>query len=140
MQSLLRHDALLERILGYVELRAANALPGPNPESPVLKKDVAYMLQDALLRGKVGRGDMIRVSGLTERTGRKVLRLLLEEGLLVWDMPKGPVRLALPMFAAEYYFPDLYPGSHIMAHEATPALNPGRKLNRHSAQAIIDHG
>lgn len=67
------------------------------------------MLQEAVLRGEVGRGDMIRVSGMAERTGRMVLGQLLDEGLLASSMPKGPVRLALPTFVAGYLFPDLYP-------------------------------
>lgn len=58
---------------------------------------------------EVGRGDMIRVSGMAERTGRMLLGQLLDEGLLVANMLKGPVRLAFPTFVAGYLFPDLYP-------------------------------
>jgi len=67
------------------------------------------MPQEAIVRGEVARGDMYRVSGLAERTGRVVLGQLLEEGLLVSDMPKGVVRIAFPTFVAGYLFPDLYP-------------------------------
>jgi hypothetical protein len=67
------------------------------------------MLQEALLRGEVTRGDMTRVSGMAERTGRMLLGQLLGEGLLVSDTPKGLVRLAFPTFVAGYFFPDLYP-------------------------------
>jgi hypothetical protein len=35
--------------------------------------------------------------------------MLLEEGLLVSDSPKGEVRLGFPIHAAGWYFPDLYP-------------------------------
>jgi hypothetical protein len=72
-------------------------------------REAAYMLQEALLRGEVARGNMIRVSGMAERTGRMVLGQLLNEGLLVSDSPKGLVRLAFPTFVAGYLFPDLYP-------------------------------
>lgn len=109
MNGLLKLDDLLDRIRGYVQLRGAKVAPAPLPEHPTLKPEAAYMLQEALLRGEVGRGDMIRVSGMAERTGRMVLGQLLEEGLLVSDMPKGPVRLAFPTFVAGYLFPDLYP-------------------------------
>lgn len=67
------------------------------------------MLQETLLRGEMARGDIVRVSGMAERTGRMVLAQLLDEGLLVSGMPKGPVRLAFPTFVAGYLFPDLYP-------------------------------
>ncbi|MBI1921625.1 MAG: hypothetical protein HYS23_11170 [Geobacter sp.] len=109
MQGLLQLDSLLDRIRGYVQLRSAKVAPPPKPGQPGLKPEAAYMLQEALLRGEVGRGDMIRVSGMAERTGRMLLGQLLDEGLLVANMPKGPVRLALPTFVAGYLFPDLYP-------------------------------
>lgn len=109
MNGLLKLDALLDRIKGYVQLRGARVAPGPKPEYPALKPEAAYMLQEALLRGEVTRGDMIRVSGMAERTGRMLLGQLLSEGLLVSDTPKGPVRLAFPTFVAGYLFPDLYP-------------------------------
>jgi Fic family protein len=109
MNSLLKLDALLDRIKGYVQLRGAKIAPGPKPEHPALKPEAAHMLQEALLRGEVTRGDMIRVSGMAERTGRMLLGQLLDEGLLVSDTPKGPVRLAFPTFVAGYLFPDLYP-------------------------------
>jgi Fic family protein len=109
MHGLLKLDTLLERIHGYVQLRGAKVAPPPKPGSPPLKPEASFMLQEALLRGEVGRGDMIRVSGMAERTGRIVLSQLLDEGLLVSNMPKGPVRLALPTFVSGYLFPDLYP-------------------------------
>jgi hypothetical protein len=67
------------------------------------------MLQEALLRGETGRGDIIRVSGMAERTGRVLLGQLLNEGLLVSDTPKGAVRLSFPTHVAGHLFPDLYP-------------------------------
>jgi hypothetical protein len=109
MQGLLKLDAMLERIRGYVQLRGAKIVPGPKGEAQDLKPEAAYMLQEALLRGEVSRGDIIRVSGMAERTGRNVLGQLLDEGLLTANMPKGPVRLAFPTFVAGYLFPDLFP-------------------------------
>jgi hypothetical protein len=109
MSGLLKLDALLERIKGYVQLRATQVAPPPKPGLPPLKTEATFMLQEALLRGEVARGDIIRVSGMAERTGRMLLGQLLNEGLLVSDTPKGPVRLAFPTFVAGYLFPDLYP-------------------------------
>lgn len=109
MQGLLKLDAMLERIKGYVQLRGARVVAGPRGEAQPIKPEATYMLQEALLRGEVSRGDMIRVSGMAERTGRMVLGQLLDEGLLTSRMPKGPVRIAFPTFAAGYLFPDLYP-------------------------------
>ena len=67
------------------------------------------MLQEALLRGKVPRGEVIDASGLKERTGRNLLAQLLVEGLLVSDTPKGEVKVGFPIHAAGWFFPELYP-------------------------------
>ena len=109
MHDLLKLDGLLDRISGYVSMRGAKLIPGPKPEYQSLKPEAAYMLQEALLRGEVGRGDMIRVSGMAERTGRVLLGQLLYEGLVVSDTPKGAVRLNFPTHVAGHLFPDLYP-------------------------------
>lgn len=74
-----------------------------------MRVEAAYMLQEVLLRGEVARGDVVRVSGLAERTGRILLGQLIGEGLLVSGTPKGPVRIAFPTFLAGLLFPDLYP-------------------------------
>lgn len=109
MHGLLKLDGLLDRINGYVSMRGAKLIPGPKPEYQSLKPEAVYMLQEALLRGEMGRGDMVRVSGMAERTGRVLLGQLLKEGLLVADSPKGAVRLNFPTHVAGHLFPDLYP-------------------------------
>lgn len=109
MGEMLRLDTLLARVEGYVQGRALKALPGPTPESPALKREASHMLQEVLLRGEMARGDVLRVSGMAERTGRDLLGQLLREGLLVSDSPKGRVRLGIPTRVAGVWFPDLYP-------------------------------
>ncbi|MFZ5798111.1 MAG: Fic family protein [Thermodesulfobacteriota bacterium] len=109
MHGLLKLDSLLDRISGYVSMRGAKLIPGPKPDYQSLKPEAAFMLQEALLRGEIGRGDIIRVSGMAERTGRVLLGQLLDEGLLVSDTPKGAVRMSFPTHVAGHLFPDLYP-------------------------------
>jgi len=110
MQGLLKLDGLLERLQGYVHVRSVKLVPSPKPDVyAALKPEAAYMLQEVLLRGQLARGEVIRASGMAERTGRIVLGQLLDERLLVSDSPKGAVRLGLPTHVAGYLFPDLYP-------------------------------
>lgn len=109
MHGLLKLDGLLERIQGYVSMRNARLIPAPRAEQPALRSESALMLQEALLRGQMSRGDIIRYSGMAERTGRQLLGQLLDEGLLVSDSPKGSVRLDFPTHVASYLFPELYP-------------------------------
>ena len=87
MRGLLGLNALLDRINGYVQLRAAQVAPPPKRGQPRLKPEAAYMLQEALLRGEVARGDIIRVSGMAERTGRILLGQLFVRDCLF------PIRL-----------------------------------------------
>jgi Fic family protein len=109
MGGLLELDGLRDRIAGYTRLRAEKLIPPPKPGGHPLKVEAAHMLFEALVRGEVPRGDMIRVSGLAERTGRQELSKLIDDGLLVSDLPKGPVRLALPTHFASFLFQNLYP-------------------------------
>ncbi|MEW6519578.1 MAG: Fic family protein [Thermodesulfobacteriota bacterium] len=112
MSGLLRLDGLLDRISGYVSMRGAKLIPGPKPECQSLKPEASYMLQEALLRGEMRRGDILRVSGLAERSARVLLGQLLNEGLLVSDSPKGAVRLDFPTHVAGHLFPNLYPAQN----------------------------
>jgi Fic family protein len=109
MRGLLGLEGLLERIRAYVNLRGSGLIPGPVPGLPQLKPEATHMLQEAMLRGQSARGDLIRVSGMAERTGRALLGQLLKEGALVSDSPKGPVRLGMPTHLAAHLFPGLFP-------------------------------
>lgn len=109
MDELLRLDGLLERLRGYVQLRSAKVLPGPAKSARPLKKEAVFMLQEVLLTGEVTRGDLVRVSGIPERSARLIIAQLLEEKILVSETPKGSVRMAFPTHLAGFLFPELFP-------------------------------
>lgn len=109
MGDLLKLEELIQRIRHYVDMRNRSMLPGPSGEKQTLRPEASGMLQEVLIHGVSTRGDMIHASGLKERTGRSLLGMLLEEGLLVSDTPKGEVRLGFPIHAAGWFFPELYP-------------------------------
>jgi hypothetical protein len=108
MGDLLRLEQLAERIRQYIELRGSGLIPSPTGEKG-LKREAARMLLEVLVRGEAAWGAVIATSGLKERTGRTLLGQLLTAGLLLADTPKGDVRLGLPIYAAGWFFPDLYP-------------------------------
>ena len=58
--------------------------------------------------GPVTRGEFLQMTGLAERTGRKLLSQLLADGLLQSDTPKGPVRIGFPLDTLGVLFPNLY--------------------------------
>jgi Fic family protein len=109
MQKLLQLDGMRERLNGYVELRNAKMIPGPSPEHKGLNREASYLLQEAFTRGEFARGEAKRISGVSERMARSILKQLTDEGLLVSDTPKGAVRLGIPVTVASYWLPMLYP-------------------------------
>ena len=103
MKSLLDIDGMTNRLRGYIELRNRKMIPG----ALTIRSEAYFLLREALLVGEFARGEAARITGLGERTARQVLRLLTDEGLLVSDSPKTPVRLAFSAATAPYWLPDL---------------------------------
>jgi hypothetical protein len=62
-----------------------------------------------MLKGEIPRGDACRLSGLKERTARTLLSVLLENGILGSESPKGTVSLRFPISSVEILFPNLFP-------------------------------
>ena len=98
MSSLFDLNSLSMRLASYVER---------NDRS--LDQQAAGLLQEALIRGEFERGEVGRITGLPERSARRVLNNTLELGLLASDTPKGKVSLRFPTHALEDFFPHLYP-------------------------------
>lgn len=97
MSSLFELDALARRLRNYVE------------RSEGLKREAARLLEEALIRGQFERGEISRITGLPERTARRVLNEVVAAGLLASETPKGPVSLRFPADALEILFPRLFP-------------------------------
>jgi Fic family protein len=105
MEQLLDLDGLERRIEHYVRVVDAQVAPEA--------ARVFLLLREALVRGEFPRGEAARIVGASERTGRTVLALASEAGLLVSDTPKAPVRLGLPAKVHEIYFPQLFPSYQV---------------------------
>lgn len=74
-----------------------------------LKPEAARLLDETFVRGEVERGEASRITGLPERSARRVLNNLVREGMLASATPKGPVSLRFPAHSLEILFPRLYP-------------------------------
>ncbi len=72
------------------------------------KPEVGRLLEEAAIRGEFDRGETARITGLPERTARRVLNDAFAAGLLASDTPKGPVSLRFPPGDAEAMFPRLF--------------------------------
>jgi hypothetical protein len=102
MRSIFEPTALLRRIGLYCRDEVAAGR---------LMKGSFNLLREVLLCGAIERGRAPEITGYADRQARKVLKCLLDHGLLTSDSPKGVVRLALPEHVLEYYLPGLYPAA-----------------------------
>jgi Fic family protein len=99
MSGLFEIDALAKRLRGYVE------------RNDNLKPEAARLLEEALIRGEFERGEIARITGLPERTARRVLNDVIAAGLLASETPKGAVSLRFPADALDTLFPRLFAGA-----------------------------
>ena len=97
MSDLFELDQLMRRLRVYVE------------KSEPLKPQAAALLEEALIRGEFERGEAARITGLPERSARRVINDAIGAGLLASATPKGPVSLRFPAHTLESLFPRLYP-------------------------------
>jgi Fic family protein len=97
MSSLLDPDNLALRLRNYVE------------RSKHLKPEATMLLHEAMKKGQFDRGEAPRITGLPERTARRVLNDLINEGVLASPTPKTPVSLRFPTQTLDLLFPKLYP-------------------------------
>ena len=97
MSSLFELDTLAKRLRAYVE------------RSETLKPEAARLLEEALIRGQFERGEAARITGLPERTARRVFNDVTASGLLASETPKGPVSLRFPADTQDILFPRLFP-------------------------------
>lgn len=100
MEGLMQPDRLRTRILLWAEEEARlDQLP---PKS-------GSILEAVLYRGELPRSDAASVVGTGERQARRVVSALLENGALVSESARAPLRLAFPAALAERWMPGLFP-------------------------------
>ncbi|HUN71371.1 MAG TPA: Fic family protein [Steroidobacteraceae bacterium] len=97
MKSLFELDTLAQRLRRHVE------------RSDKLRPEAARLLEEALIRGEFERGEIARITGLPERTARRVLNDVTSAGLLASDTPKSAVTLRFPVETLDSLFPRLFP-------------------------------
>ncbi|MCK9907926.1 Fic family protein [Microbacteriaceae bacterium K1510] len=97
MSELFDLDTLAKRLRLFVE------------RHETLKPEAARLLEEALMRGSFDRGDAPRITGLPERTARRLLGDVTETGLLASETAKGAVSLRFPAETLGTLFPKLFP-------------------------------
>ncbi len=100
MESLVQPDRLRTRILMWTEEEIRlGQLP---PKS-------GGILEAILYRGELPRGDADAVVGTGPRQARRIVSALVDEGVLISDSPRAPLRLAFPATLAPRWMPGLFP-------------------------------
>ncbi len=100
MEKLMQPERLRARILLWAEEEIRmNNLP---PRS-------ANVLEAALYRGELPRGDVAGVVGTGERNARRVVSALVDRGVLASESSRAPLRLAFPAALASRWMPGLFP-------------------------------
>ena len=100
MRNLLDLDGMQKRIGAYAQQQAL---------MDELPRGSGRVLQQVFLRGRISRGEAALLTGKAERTGRRIVKQLLDKKLLRSDSDKGPLKPAFPVEAVGYYFSRLYP-------------------------------
>ena len=112
MNSLLSLGDFLGRLERYVSIRAnALVVDEKGITAEPLHARSGLVLREAAILGELSRGKVFEIIEMSERSGRNVLKSLIDEGLLVpsKDSHKSTVRLGFPAHAAGYWFPKLFP-------------------------------
>ena len=100
MEGLMQPDQLRARILLWAEEEIRlDRLPAKS----------GNILEAVLYRGELRRADAAGIVGTGERQARRVVSALLEQGVLVSESTRAPVRLAFPAALASRWMPGLFP-------------------------------
>jgi Fic family protein len=100
MEQLVQPDQLRVRILLWAEEEVR--LNRLQPKS-------GKVLEAILYRGELPRGEAAVIVGTGDRQARRVVSTLLEQGVLVSESMRAPLRLAFPATLASRWMPGLFP-------------------------------
>ena len=104
MSTMLDLDGMKLRIAQLVAARSRE-----RGKASIYRPEIELPLHHLFVAGPLARGAFQQATGLPERTASRVLKGLLDDGLLASDSRTGPVRLALPIDALGLLLPGLYP-------------------------------
>ena len=103
MTRMLDLDQLSVRLGSWVVLQRSRCGAAEYREEAILP------LQMLAAAGTLSRGEFSRMTGLEERTARKVISRLLKDGLLTSQGHRDSLKLAFPLESLSILFPNLYP-------------------------------
>lgn len=101
MSGLLSLETIEQRIEWFVSANSTKT-------GGTLHPDSSRLLRAAFMRGEIPRGEAGTIVNKATSTARKIVKTLVDSGLLTSKTPKSPLKVALPSRALPFYFPGLY--------------------------------
>lgn len=105
MTDLLDLNSIRQRINAYIKARNEGLIDGG---TGTLKPTASTVLFNTFITGEMERGEALEAMAMPERSARRQISLMREEGLLVSDSKSAPLRWAIPEHAEPWLFPDLF--------------------------------
>ena len=103
---LLDLEHMQNRISGYIQARNDKRVPGIRAG---IREAAALVLYQAFINGELPRRTAYELCNMPERSARRLLSQLKDDGLLTDTSPRSPLRWAIPEHAEPWYFPQLAP-------------------------------
>ncbi|WP_062366103.1 Fic family protein [Variovorax paradoxus] len=103
MASMLDLSKLKDRMRAYLLVR------GATEGITEYRQEALLPLHTIAVGGTVSRGEFIRMTGLEERTARKVISRFIKDGLLKSDSHRSELSIGFPLRSLNILFPNLYP-------------------------------
>ncbi|MBI2311566.1 MAG: Fic family protein [Betaproteobacteria bacterium] len=82
-------------------------------EKSQVKLEALEALHYIAMAGPVERSRFIAMTGLGERTGRRVMASLLDYGVLSVESSRSPIAFAIPLSSLKFLFPNLWPEAEV---------------------------
>ncbi len=82
-------------------------------EKSLIKVDVLEALHYTAMTGPVDRARFIAMTGLGDRSGRRVLASLIDYGVLSAESTRAPVTFTVPLSSLRFLFPRLWPEAEV---------------------------
>jgi len=108
ISDLLQLNKIHERLDSYIQARNDGRVQGVTGKIKVV---AGLILYNAFVKGELERSFAFELSGMPERSARRLFGQLKEEGLLSETSPKSPFKWEIPEHAEPWYFPNLAAGA-----------------------------
>ena len=103
MERLMQPDGLRPRILAWAKEQIGLKILSPKADK---------VLEAMLYRGELQRGDVSDILSTNLRTAQRAVNSLIQQGVILSETSRAPLRLAFPAALASQWMPGLFPADN----------------------------